>query len=105
MISFMQAPGPEARAGHSASQRQPRADDHGDAHEDRTAEAGRAEEQARERRAAAEKDLEKWEANKAGITQYFEVELDRKSVHMTHEGIAAQAGLPFAPLAPADLAP
>src|SRR6185295_9830539 len=25
---------------------------------------------------------------KKGLTQYYEVELDRKSVHLTHEGIA-----------------
>ena len=28
-------------------------------------------------------------AEKEGLTQYYEVELDRKTVHMTHEGIAA----------------
>ena len=43
--------------------------------------------------AAREKDatekLAAAEAKKAGITAYYEVELDRKSVHLTHEGIAA----------------
>ncbi len=29
------------------------------------------------------------EKKKEGLTQYYEVELDRKSVHLTHEGIAA----------------
>src|SRR5205823_9335176 len=37
----------------------------------------------------AEVDLAEGEAKKTGITQYYEVELDRKSVHLTHEGIAA----------------
>ena len=44
---------------------------------------------ARLRREKADKDLEAAEAKKRGITQYYEVELDRKSVQMTHEGIAA----------------
>jgi len=29
------------------------------------------------------------EKRKEGLTQYYEVEWDRKSVHLTHEGIAA----------------
>jgi preprotein translocase subunit SecA len=36
-----------------------------------------------------EKQLEEAEAEKATKTQYYEVELDRKTVHLTHEGIAA----------------
>ncbi len=46
-------------------------------------------EAARGRRADGEKALAAAEAEKEGITQYYEVELDRKSVHLTHEGIAA----------------
>jgi preprotein translocase subunit SecA len=46
-------------------------------------------EAARKRRAEGETDLAKAEKNKEGITQYYEVELDRKSVHLTHEGVAA----------------
>src|SRR2546427_12870154 len=46
-------------------------------------------ERARQRQAEAQKRLEELEAKKKGITQYYEVELDRKSVHLTHEGIAA----------------
>ncbi|MGH7177191.1 MAG: hypothetical protein ACREJC_07420, partial [Tepidisphaeraceae bacterium] len=46
-------------------------------------------EAARKRQTEAEKQLEAAEARKKGITQYYEVELDRKSVHLTHEGIAA----------------
>ncbi|HEV2293301.1 MAG TPA: SEC-C metal-binding domain-containing protein [Tepidisphaeraceae bacterium] len=46
-------------------------------------------EKARQRRAEAEKQLEEAEARKAGLTQYYEVELDKKSAHMTHDGIAA----------------
>src|SRR5689334_16084417 len=49
----------------------------------------KAVEAAQQRREQAEKDLEVAEARKAGLTQYYEVELDRKSVHLTHEGIAA----------------
>ena len=45
-------------------------------------------ESARKRQEAAEKQLEEAEAKKEGLVQYYEVELDRKSVHMTHEGIA-----------------
>jgi len=46
-------------------------------------------EAAKRRRAEAEKRLEEAEKKKEGITAYYEVEWDRKSVHMTHEGIAA----------------
>ncbi|HYO08422.1 MAG TPA: SEC-C metal-binding domain-containing protein [Tepidisphaeraceae bacterium] len=38
---------------------------------------------------AAARQLEELEKQKEGVTQYYEVELDRKSVHLTHEGIAA----------------
>ena len=44
---------------------------------------------ARKRRADAEKALEAGEARKEGLVQYYEVELDRKSAHLTHEGVAA----------------
>ena len=44
---------------------------------------------ARKRQEEAKKRLEKLEGKKTGVTQYYEVELDRKSVHLTHEGIAA----------------
>jgi preprotein translocase subunit SecA len=44
---------------------------------------------AKERKAKAEKDLAALEDNKKNLTQYYEVELDRKSVHLTHDGIAA----------------
>jgi preprotein translocase subunit SecA len=46
-------------------------------------------ESAKARRAAAEKELAQLEENKKKLTQYYEVELDRKSVHLTHDGIAA----------------
>ncbi|MGH7213701.1 MAG: hypothetical protein ACREIT_02910 [Tepidisphaeraceae bacterium] len=46
-------------------------------------------EAARQRAAAAQKQLEDAEKRKEGVTQYYEVELDRKSVHLTHDGIAA----------------
>jgi preprotein translocase subunit SecA len=46
-------------------------------------------EAARKRREEADKALAEAEKSKEGITQYFEVERDRKSVHLTHEGIAA----------------
>jgi preprotein translocase subunit SecA len=46
-------------------------------------------EAARSRRAEAEKALVEAEAKKEGLTQHYEVEMDRKSVHLTHEGIAA----------------
>jgi preprotein translocase subunit SecA len=44
---------------------------------------------ARQRRADAEKALAESEQRKTGLTQYYEVELDKKSVHLTHEGVAA----------------
>ena len=43
---------------------------------------------ANKRREQAEKQLEEAEKRKVGLTQYYEVEWDRKSVHLTHEGIA-----------------
>jgi preprotein translocase subunit SecA len=46
-------------------------------------------ETARKRQAEAKEQLAVAEKRKAGETQYYEVELDRKSVHLTHEGIAA----------------
>jgi len=46
-------------------------------------------EAARKRREDAERRLAEAEGKKTGLTQYYEVELDRKSVHLTHEGIAA----------------
>ncbi len=46
-------------------------------------------EAARARKAKAEKDLEIAEKGKEGITQFLEIERDRKTVHMTHDGIAA----------------
>ncbi len=46
-------------------------------------------EAARKRREEAEKQLPLAEARLKDFTQYFEVELDRKTVHLTHEGIAA----------------
>ncbi len=52
--------------------------------------------QSKEARAAAQKRvtdgkerLEKLEIEKSKLTAYYEVEYDRKSVHLTHEGIAA----------------
>jgi preprotein translocase subunit SecA len=48
-----------------------------------------AKEAARKRRGEAEKQLEEAEKKKEGVTQYYEVEMDRKTVHLTHEGIAA----------------
>jgi preprotein translocase subunit SecA len=44
---------------------------------------------ARGRQDEARKRLEELEEKKKGLVQYYEVELDRKSVHLTHEGIAA----------------
>ncbi len=38
--------------------------------------------------ATAQKHLDEAEAKKEGLTQYFEVEMDRKSVQLTHEGIS-----------------
>jgi preprotein translocase subunit SecA len=46
-------------------------------------------EAAKERKAKAEAELVTLEANKKNLVQYYEVELDRKSVHLTHDGIAA----------------
>jgi preprotein translocase subunit SecA len=46
-------------------------------------------EAARQRGEEAQKRLEEAEKKKEGVTQYYEVEWDRKSVHLTHEGIAA----------------
>ncbi len=46
-------------------------------------------EAARAREAEGEKMLKEAEKKKEGITQYLEIELDKKSVHLTHEGIAA----------------
>jgi preprotein translocase subunit SecA len=46
-------------------------------------------EAARKRIEQAIQRLAEAEAKKEGITQYFEVEIDRKSVHLTHEGISA----------------
>ncbi|MBV8782505.1 MAG: preprotein translocase subunit SecA, partial [Phycisphaerae bacterium] len=49
----------------------------------------KAVEAARQRRIDAQKRLEEAEARKEGLVQLYEVELDRKSVHLTHEGVAA----------------
>jgi len=46
-------------------------------------------EQARARQEQAKRQLEEATRRKEGLTQYYEVELDRKSAHLTHEGIAA----------------
>jgi preprotein translocase subunit SecA len=46
-------------------------------------------EAARKRQAEAETQLAEAEKKKEGLVQYFEVEMDKKSVHLTHEGIAA----------------
>ncbi|MDW8261257.1 MAG: preprotein translocase subunit SecA [Phycisphaerales bacterium] len=46
-------------------------------------------EAARKREAEAEKRLAEATAKKEKLTAYYEVEWDRKTVHMTHEGIAA----------------
>ncbi|MDB5296526.1 MAG: secA, partial [Phycisphaerales bacterium] len=40
------------------------------------------------RREKAEAELAEAEAKKDGLTQYYEIEWDRKSAHLTHEGIA-----------------
>jgi preprotein translocase subunit SecA len=45
-------------------------------------------EAAIKRREQAEKDLAEADKKKEGLVQYYEVEWDRKSVHLTHEGIA-----------------
>jgi preprotein translocase subunit SecA len=49
----------------------------------------KAVEAARKRGAEAEQQLAEAEKKKEGVTQYYEVELDRKTVHLTHEGVAA----------------
>ncbi|MGA2497350.1 MAG: preprotein translocase subunit SecA [Tepidisphaeraceae bacterium] len=46
-------------------------------------------ESARQRQAEAEARLVELEEKKKGVVAYYEVELDRKSVHLTHEGIQA----------------
>ncbi len=45
-------------------------------------------EAARQRKADATKLLAETEAKKSGLTQYYEVEPDKKSAHLTHIGIA-----------------
>src|SRR6202044_352438 len=45
--------------------------------------------EATARKQKGEKELAEVEIRKVGLTQYYEVELDRKSAHLTHEGIAA----------------
>jgi preprotein translocase subunit SecA len=44
---------------------------------------------ALKRKEEAQRQLDEAEGKKAGLTQYYEVELDRKSAHLTHEGISA----------------
>ncbi|MEO6434345.1 MAG: preprotein translocase subunit SecA, partial [Tepidisphaeraceae bacterium] len=46
-------------------------------------------EKARQRELEAEQQLADLEEKKKSLVQYYEVELDRKSVHLTHEGVAA----------------
>ncbi|MFI5379284.1 MAG: preprotein translocase subunit SecA [Tepidisphaerales bacterium] len=46
-------------------------------------------EAAKKRQADAEAKMAELEEKKKGLVAYFEVELDRKSVHLTHEGIQA----------------
>src|SRR2546430_1751768 len=46
-------------------------------------------EAAHKREQEAEQQLAEAEKKKEGLTQYYEIEMDRKSVHLTHEGIAA----------------
>ncbi len=46
-------------------------------------------EAARKRREQGEKDLAEAESKKEGLVQYYEVEMDRKSAKLTHEGWAA----------------
>ncbi|HEY1686649.1 MAG TPA: SEC-C metal-binding domain-containing protein [Tepidisphaeraceae bacterium] len=46
-------------------------------------------EAAKKRKEEAEARLVEAEKKKEGLTQYYEVELDKKSAHLTHEGIAA----------------
>jgi preprotein translocase subunit SecA len=48
-----------------------------------------AKEAANARVAAVTKELEEAEKSKTGVTAYYETELDKKSVHLSHEGIAA----------------
>jgi preprotein translocase subunit SecA len=57
----------------------------GDADKAKTKEEKEA---ARKRGEKAIEQLEEAEKKKEGVTQYYEVEADRKSVHLTHEGIA-----------------
>src|SRR5438034_8963362 len=47
-------------------------------------------EAARLRREAGEQQLAATEQKKVGVTQYYEVELDRKQGHLTHETIATR---------------
>jgi preprotein translocase subunit SecA len=47
------------------------------------------EQEIQKRKEKADRDLIEAEKRKEGVTQYYEVELDRKSVHLTHEGFAA----------------
>ena len=58
----------------------------GDAEKAKTKEEKEA---ARKRGEEGVKALADAEKKKEGVTQYYEVEWDRKSVHLTHEGIAA----------------
>jgi len=46
-------------------------------------------EAARKRLTDGQKQLEEAEKRKQGLTAYYEVEMDKKSAHLTHEGIAA----------------
>ncbi len=46
-------------------------------------------EAAKRRQAELTRKLAEVEKKKEGLTAYYEVELDKKSVHLTHEGIAA----------------
>jgi len=48
-----------------------------------------AKEAARKRGEDAVKQLTEVDARKAKVVQYYEVEMDKKSAHLTHEGIAA----------------
>jgi preprotein translocase subunit SecA len=56
---------------------------------DKAKKGSEAAEAARKRIAEAEKRLEEAEMKKEQLTAYYEVELDKKSCHLTHEGIAA----------------
>ncbi|MGD1278081.1 MAG: SEC-C metal-binding domain-containing protein [Tepidisphaeraceae bacterium] len=53
------------------------------------AESREQKEAARQRGAEAQRQLEEAERHMAALTEYYEVELDRKTVQLTHEGIAA----------------